>query len=194
MRKSDGFDPIGEFSSEFEAEALVATLRSLEFHALVDTRGGLAGQMSTWVVSVASGEKRAALDALISLQGRQVVSVPLARCPHCGYSLDGLAEVLKCPECGGDLELERLMVRSGVGARPVDPSTYRKARGWLIAGVAVCAVVGAVNFLLPWGGWFSFTTTWAPPVAGFAVLVAALVVRRKAQQARRQRRLESAGE
>lgn len=57
-----------------------------------------------------AGERDAALRALVSLPG--------AACPHCGYSLEGLAAggaaVSKCPECGGGLEAG--LVR-GVGSR-----------------------------------------------------------------------------
>jgi uncharacterized membrane protein YhaH (DUF805 family) len=42
------------------------------------------------------------------LSARRLRSLGYQVCPHCGYHLAGLASTGRCPECGGDYDVEEI--------------------------------------------------------------------------------------
>lgn len=189
MSESQGPIEIAEAPTQFEAEAIAEVVRAEGIEAAVYGGGAMPGVAERWVVMVSRAEASRARMAIVESRVGTVPLAVLEECPWCGYSLVGITSTERCPECGTGLDLTQVASRTrGIIKSERTPAlSHGAAVVWLWVGVGLCAIIGLVGYI-PLRGWLPTSTMWSSFLLGLTVFVIALVVRRKARQARRQRR------
>jgi hypothetical protein len=143
---------IASFATKFEADAVAGVIDAEGIDATVFGRGGaVSGWMDgigEWAVMVPVEEANRARQVVLEARETQGESAALVYCPGCGYSMMGLREAKRCPECGQDLDAARMDLRvRGVKQAPEvvegGPPTAWK---WLMIGIGICVVAGLLSF------------------------------------------------